>query len=43
MVWSWVIGLALVALFALGFAAGIVGSTVVDADGPMVSLALIMH
>jgi hypothetical protein len=43
MVWSWLIGFAFVALLALGFAAGIVGSAVVDANGPMVSLALIMH
>jgi hypothetical protein len=43
MVWSWVIGFAFVALLALGFAAGVVGSAVVDANGPLVTLALIMH
>ena len=42
MVWSWIIGFAF-ALLALGFAAGVIGSAVVDANGPMVSLALIMH
>jgi hypothetical protein len=43
MAWSWVIGFAFVALLALGFAAGVVGSAVVDANGPLVTLALIMH